>query len=135
MTGIYSLSDVPIGVWQPDGRVKVYSILDSPYFRTLHENSRQPYDSYTLRLDLLGIVHSKLDWSSFLELRNNIAISGWKPEKGPAIFLSNEIGQKDGHHRLAILAHLFGVDAQVELQEGRLIFSEPTAIHFSERRR
>ncbi len=66
---------------------------------------------------------------------SDLPIGVWQPEKGPAIFLSNEIGQKDGHHRLAILAHLFGVDAQVELQEGRLIFSEPTAIHFSERRR
>ncbi len=122
--GVVRLSDLPIHVWLTGGRWKFASIAESPLFTALRDNDPEIYGAYLDAMQGLPSFAGEISWAQYLDLCRDIRLNGLR-DVGPPIRVTDYRGQSDGHHRLAILAHLHGVDAQVLVHDGIIGFPVP----------
>lgn len=114
------MEELPIQVWRPDHTLQNITITDSPYYRSLQTNDPAIFLAYQRAMRGLASAPSEISWDQFLDLRNDVADNGLR-DTGEPITLNDE-GQLDGHHRLAILCHLYGPRAEVRLANGVVTF-------------
>jgi hypothetical protein len=104
-------------------------MADSPYYLSLRLNSKSIFDDYMNIMEHLNKSIRQISWYEFLELKSVIENNGFlNPSKNngiPPIFISRlGTGQHDGHHRLAILAYVYGLDSYVRNRGGFIEFFE-----------
>jgi hypothetical protein len=119
-TGIVRLEDLPMHAWAPGHTLKNITITESPYYIALEENDPASFLAYQEIMHGLPSAPYEITWSQFLDLRDDVAENGLRSEGSPIIFAGD--GQIDGHHRLAILCHLYGPRAQVDVSHGVVTF-------------
>ena len=124
--GYIKLIDLPIGHWVDQETIIVESILESPFYISLEKNCENFFNVYCSKIKGSSIGVNDFTWNKFIKLKNDIESCGFKSpsEKNdfPPIFISEQCGQLDGHRRLAIIAHLYGVNTIVRIEEGFIAF-------------
>ena len=123
--GFLSLSDLPLSFYISDEQNHVGAIIEHPYFRSLNENDLSIFNDFCQSKQHLPNM-LEYSWEGFLALKQNISIKGWLPQLGSDIIVRDG-GQLDGAHRLSILCHLYGPDAQVMIVDGKITFPIPTS--------
>ena len=121
--GILRLEELPIHVWLSNSSAKITTITDSPYYISLNENNPAVFLAYQEAMRGLPMASSEISWGQFLDLRNDIADNGLRDNQPPITF--GDFGQTDGHHRLAILCHLYGPQVEVLISSGVATFPAP----------
>jgi FkbM family methyltransferase len=119
-SGLVRLSDLPIARWMGHRLIIVGSIYESPYYWALECDDPSIFEGYERLIppEMRGKGEVKT-WNDFIELKKSIKSTGYKSDlNNSPIFLDDERGQVDGHHRLAILAHLLGAESHVQIDNG-----------------
>lgn len=121
--GIFRLEDLPIHVWTSSSTAALTSITESPYYVSLNENDPAAFLAYQETMRGTPKACCEITWDQFLDLRNDIADNGLRDVNAPIVI--GDRGQIDGHHRLAILCHLYGPQAEVLISSGVATFPVP----------
>jgi hypothetical protein len=121
--GIVRLDELPIHVWLSDQSEKITRITESPYYVSLIDDDPAIFYAYHDAMRGLPSVSSEISWDQFLDLRDDIASNGLRDTQTPIRF--GDRGQLDGHHRLAILCHLYGPQTEVFISGGVAVFPVP----------
>jgi hypothetical protein len=106
--------------WSDGHTLRDISILDSPYYVALEQNDPAVFLAYQEVMRGLPSAPFEISWEQFLDLRDDIARNGLRDLGDPIRFRNN--GQVDGHHRLAILCHLYGPQSEVLVANGVVTF-------------
>jgi hypothetical protein len=112
-------------VWTVGGLKRV-NIEASPYYIALRQNDPAEFYVYHEAMRALLTASSEISWTQFLDLRDDIASNGLRDLDSP--IRVDEGGQSDGHHRLAILGHLYGTEVNVLIDRGVVTFPAPTRL-------
>jgi FkbM family methyltransferase len=124
--GHIKLIDLPIGRWIDAETIIIESISESPFYISLEKNSEECFNSYCLAMKESGQSLNEISWFNFIKLKNDIERDGFKsPSEAngfPAIVVTDQHGQLDGHRRLAIVAHLYGLNTTVWINNGSIAF-------------
>jgi hypothetical protein len=121
--GILRLEELPIHVWTSNSTATITTITESPYYISLNENNPAAFLAYQATMRGSPKACFEITWDQFLDLRNDIADNGLRDTDAPIVF--GDHGQIDGHHRLAILCHLYGPQAEVLISSGVATFPVP----------
>jgi FkbM family methyltransferase len=120
--GFTKLIDLPIARWIDSETIIIGSIKDSPYYKALQAGSDEEFKKYHTVMQNLSSFDAEINWDDFIKLKNDIACRGFKDANAingyPPIYITDQHGQEDGHHRLAIIAHLYGLNTSVYIDHG-----------------
>lgn len=118
-----ALRDLHIGIPEagkkPGERTRK-PIVDSPYYQSLKTKNSNLFQQYA-RWTSTPRTNT---WSNFISVYHSIKRNGFNSKVGhPVVIIHDRTHWQviDGHHRVAILYHLYGPDAKVLLQDGKHI--------------
>ena len=73
--GAMPLSYLPIARWVSSDTIVVDSIKESPFYKSLKHNDQNIFEKYRR---VMCQIPNKLSWYEFLELKEKIALEGFK---------------------------------------------------------
>src|ERR1043166_1609540 len=121
--GILRLEELPIHIWMSTSTAAIIKITESPYYISLNKTDPAAFLAYQATMRGTPKAQFEITWDQFLDLRNDIADNGLRDTEAPITV--GDKGQIDGHHRLAILCHLYGPQAEVLISDGEVTFPVP----------
>ena len=122
--GILRFKDLPFFIYRSAFSGKTIQFIENPYFQSLCDNNPIIFNAYC-QLQHGDPDRSEYSWDKFVALKEKIRLEGWRPNLGANIVIM-DFGQLDGAHRLSILCHLYGPDAEVLITNGEFHFPVPT---------
>ena len=123
-TGILRFKDLPFLIYRSTYTNETIPLIENPYFQSLRDNNPSIFNAYYQLQHADPNRRVDYSWDEFLALKENIRLEGWQPNLGADIVIRN-FGQLDGAHRLSILCHLYGPDAEVFIINGKFNFPVP----------
>jgi len=121
--GILRFKDLPFSIYRSAFANETIPLIENPYYLSLSKNNPSIFNAY-YQLQQTDPNRLEYTWDEFLALKENIRLEGWQPNLGADIVIRN-FGQVDGAHRLSILCHLYGPDAEVFIVNGKFNFPVP----------
>ena len=121
--GYLRFKDLPFSIYRSAFSNQTIPLIENPYFLSLSDNNPSIFNAY-YQLQQSDPNRSECSWNEFLALKEKIRLEGWQPNLGADIVIK-DFGQLDGAHRLSILCHLYGPDAEVLIDNGKFNFPVP----------
>ena len=121
--GILRFKDLPFSIYRSTFTSQTIQFIENPYFQSLRDNNPSIFNAY-YQLQHGDPNRSEYSWDKFVALKEKIRLEGWQPNLGADIVI-RDFGQLDGAHRMSILCHLYGSDAEVLIANGRFNFPVP----------